>query len=115
MHCADVDDVCSFPDSSPDPAEADQPMAPPQQPLPAGVNSAGHAPMPKHGDHRTSLVLRHQLPHARDRLQKLQEVGGKLPIGPPQQSRRKWQLKASAQVTDALPDATLDCSHGNTL
>ncbi len=95
-----LDAACSFPDSLSPPAEADG--APPHCSSPTGINGTGPAQQAKHGQHRSSAVVKIQLPGATARLQASYVAEDRVTSAPPQQSRRRWQLKASAQVSEVV-------------
>ncbi|KAA6421927.1 MAG: hypothetical protein FRX49_08246 [Trebouxia sp. A1-2] len=90
----------SFPDSLSPPAEADG--AEPHCSSPTGINGTGPAQQAKHGQHRASAVAKVHLPDATARLQASCLAEDRTISAPPQQSRRAWQLKASAQVSEGL-------------
>ena len=92
--------ACSFPDSLSPPAEADG--AQPQCSSPTGINGTGPAQQAKHGQHRSSAVAMVQLPGATARLQAPSMADDRMTSAPLQQSRRRWQLKASAQVSEEV-------------
>ncbi|KAL0040637.1 hypothetical protein WJX79_000270 [Trebouxia sp. C0005] len=89
----------SFPDSLSPPAEADG--AEPHCSSPTGINGTGPAQQAKHGQHRASAVAKVHLPDATARLQASCLAEDRTISAPPQQSRRAWQLKASAQAIRA--------------
>ncbi|KAL0056193.1 hypothetical protein WJX82_008598 [Trebouxia sp. C0006] len=89
----------SFPDSLSPPAEADG--AEPHCSSPTGINHTGPAQQAKHDQHRSSTVAKVQLPGATARLQAPCVAEDRVTSAPPQQSRRRWQLKASAQANAA--------------
>ncbi|KAL0028399.1 hypothetical protein WJX77_003852 [Trebouxia sp. C0004] len=89
----------SFPDSLSPPAEADG--AEPLCSSPTGVNGTAPAQQAKHGQHRSSAVAMVQLPDATGRLQAPCVAEDRMASAPPQQSRPRWHLKASAQANAA--------------
>jgi len=93
-----LDAACSFPDSLSPPAEADG--AQPHSSSPTDINGTAPAQQAKHGQHRSSAVAKLQLPGATARLQAPCVAEDRVTSAPPQQSRRRWQLKASAQVSE---------------
>ncbi len=95
-----LDVACSFPDSLSPPAEADG--AEPHCSSPTGINHTGPAQQAKHDQHRSSTVAKVQLPGATARLQAPCVAEDRVTSAPPQQSRRRWQLKASAQVSELV-------------
>ncbi len=95
-----LDAACSFPDSLSPPVEADG--AELHCSSPTGINGTGAAQQAKHGQHRSSAAATLQLPGATARLQAPCMAEDRVISAPPQQSRRKWQLKASAQVSEVM-------------
>ncbi len=95
-----LDAACSFPDSLSPPAEADG--AQPHSSSPTDINGTAPAQQAKHGQHRFSAVATHQLPDTTARLQAPCVAEDRMTSAPPQQSRRRWQLKASAQVSEVV-------------
>ena len=95
-----LDVACSFPDSLSPPAEADG--AEPHCSSPTGINHTGPAQQAKHDQHRSSTVAKVQLPGATARLQASYVAEDRVTSAPAQQSRRRWQLKASAQVSEVV-------------
>lgn len=95
-----LDAACSFPDSLSPPAEADGTELHCSSPI--GINGTGPAQQAKHVQHRPSAVAKVQLPGATGRLQGPCMAEDRMASAPPQQSRRRWQLNASAQVSEVV-------------